>query len=121
MDAQGFDAWIRSFAAVHSRRRAVGMVLVGSLGLLGVTPAEAGTTGALCWAPRKCKRLQNGGKKCKIVDFRGCPECQICIKGTCHRTKHGKTCKKGYCQLQDNGTACSVGTCQGGVCTAPAG
>jgi hypothetical protein len=113
MDAQGFDAWLRSLAAVHSRRRAFKAVLIGSLGLLGVTHDDV-AAGKCGEKVRICTRTPHGDKRCKVRwDYGCCPECQT--------FKKGQTFNKSKCRAKDNGTACTVGTCQGGVCTAPAG
>ena len=97
MDANRFDTLTRSLTTTGSRRRALGAVLGGSLGLLGLAHPDAAEAGGEC-KPR-------------------CGECATCKKGACRKTKHGKKCKKGTCQAKANGTGCSTGTCQGGSCT----
>ncbi len=99
MDLGYFDVLTRALTDAGSWRKALGTLLGGALGLLSLDrPNEAAA-----------------GRACNPI----CGECQLCRKGPCKKTKHGKKCKKGVCQAQENGTGCSGGTCQGGSCVAP--
>lgn len=99
MEARRLDAVAKALIAATSRRRTLGGLLGGSLGLLYLTYPHA----------------TEAGRKCKPK----CSECNTCKKGPCHNTKHGKVCKNGKCKAKADGIACSTGTCQAGVCTAP--
>ena len=104
METSRFDALARSLAIARSRRKALGGLLVGTLGLLaGSGPEEV---------------VAKSGK-CKPK----CGECQTCKKGDCDRKRGKKTCKKGKCKPKGVGTACTAaaggsGACQAGVCVA---
>ena len=100
MDADRIDAIAKVLISETSRRRTLGGLLGGTLGLLGLTEREHA-------------RARSG--KCKLT----CAECATCKKGRCRKTKHGKRCKNGKCLPKTDGTACTGGgSCQGGICAA---
>jgi hypothetical protein len=100
MDADRFDAIAKFLIAATSRRRTLGGLLGGTLGLLSLTERED------AWA-------KSG--KCKPK----CDECEKCKKGDCDRKNGKKKCKKGKCQPKPAGTPCTAfpgGACQDGTC-----
>ena len=101
MDADRFDSLTRSLMSSGSRRRALGAIAGGAIGLLGL----ADTDHASAAKSGKCKPR--------------CGECARCKRGDCKKTKHGKKrCSRGKCQPLREGTPCTTGTCQGGSCIA---
>lgn len=112
MDGNRFDALAKTLIAATSRRRTLGGLLGGTLGLLGLAhPAEV-------WSAKsgKCK---------KACD----PDCEFCKEGKCRnkKKKNGKTvkvCKRGKCKPKPNETQCAApagGICQDGACACPDG
>ena len=92
MDGNRFDAIAKTLIAATSRRRTLGGLLGGTLGLLGLAdPEEA-------WSAKS--------GRCKPK----CDKCERCEKGKCRRTKSGKKrCKKGKCVLQPGAPRCGAG------------
>lgn len=100
MDSGQFDSFTRSLITAGSRRRALATAFAGSLGLLGLTQPND----------------TEAGGKCKFA----CGECGFCRKGKCKKTNNGKKkCKAGKCFALSAGTPCTGGSCSGsGVCVA---
>jgi hypothetical protein len=101
MDADRFDTLSRTLSATPSRRAALRVLGVLSLGLIArirPEPAEA----------------KSG--KCKPK----CNQCERCKRGDCDK-KNGKTrCERGKCKPKANDTPCDGGgTCQRGRCVLP--
>lgn len=100
MEADRFDLMTRALAATSHRRQALLALVGGSLGLLGLSEADA---------KRKKKKCKKNQKKCgkKCVPASGC-----CADSEC---TEGRTCQNGQCN-------CPLGTalCPGKGCVAPA-
>ena len=107
MDAKRFDTITKTLISETSRRRAVGGLLGGALGALGL----AGLDDAAAAKSGKCKKA--------------CGICEFCQKGKCKKTKSGKKrCKAGKCQPKADGTRCASpanGACTDGACVCRAG
>jgi hypothetical protein len=97
MDAVRFDSLVQLLGSAGTRRRTLGALLGGALGLPGLAkPANTSADSG------KCKQA--------------CGLCDQCKKGKCRRKNGRKRCKAGKCQPKANGTACGSGTCLNGGC-----
>jgi hypothetical protein len=113
MDANRFDTIAKALRSETSRRRTLGGLLGGSLGLLGLVRPDAS------WALDK--RFDRDCKK-------QCDQCEKCEKGKCSTRNGKKRCDDGKCKPRANGVACAActgrtctnGTCQRGRCVASA-
>ena len=83
MDANRFDSLARSLTVARSRRGAVGSLLAGTLGLLGLAEAVAKKKGKGKKGKGKKKkdRCKKGEKRC---DKKCCEAGQECIEGVCY-------------------------------------
>jgi hypothetical protein len=98
MDSRRFDALVRSFGEVRSRRGVVRFLGGLGAGLVARLPTEPLTAKS-----RGCRPP--------------CGECQECHKGKCFKHHGRKGCKAGTCKPKANGIRCSNGgTCEAGVC-----
>jgi hypothetical protein len=137
MDAERFDTLTRTFTGAGTRRRALGGLLLGSLGLLGWQTAEdtdAHDLKAKCKkksgdAKKKClkKAKKHAAQHASETPPQGPPPCANGIKdgnetdidcgGSCRKCGTGKTCQgpadcaSGYCKNQ----VCTVPTCSDNV------
>lgn len=100
MDLDRFDTIARTLNGTRSRRGALGALLGGAFGRLGLAETAA---------KRKSGR-------CKPT----CDECFTCDKGKCRKNNQGqKVCKKGKCKPKATGAPCTTflsGRCQNGTC-----
>lgn len=102
MHPDRFDAVVQRLGSLSIRRRTLGVLLGGALGLLG--PAASDDSAA-----------ESG--RCKPK----CGECKKCKKGPCQNKNGEKRCKRGKCKPKADGTACSRDrVCQSGRCTVTA-
>lgn len=127
MDAEHFDTITRTLTTAGSRRRALGGLLLGSLGLL----IGKGTEDAAAHDPRlTCKKLKGDRKKKCLKKAKkhnaqhaaegsscppSCPVCQACdpATGQCVAANHGAVCGT---QSETGGGAIR---CCNGVCPDP--
>jgi hypothetical protein len=112
MDSNRFDAIAKSLITEMSRRRTLGGLVGGTLGVLGLGGAD------------EIQSAKSG--KCKQT----CGLCEDCAKGKCRKKKSGKkVCKAGQCQPRRDLEDCpagqvrnplTCGCCQtnGQICTA---
>jgi hypothetical protein len=131
LDADRFDALLRSLSATSSRRTALGLLAGSALGRLGVEDAEAHNTRQKCKkiedkdrrnrcekkAKKHRRQHQNTVPTCPLV----CPVCQPCdqASGQCVTGNQGGVCG---IQSEPRGGAirCCDGTCPDPECR-PAG
>jgi hypothetical protein len=99
MDANRFDAFVRSLGLNAARRGLITVLLGGGLAsLLATLESEARRhTGRRTQLDDDLSAAKKRKKKCK--------KCGPC-----------KQCKKGKCKPKPNGTLCAGGSCQGGAC-----
>lgn len=110
MDADRFDALVRSLSEGASRRRALGLTSGSILGLLGLADAAARKR------KKKCKKKCGPCKKCKKGKCKpkpigtACGACHVCdATGQCVNVPDTTPC--------DDGKLCTVNTvCSSGVC-----
>jgi hypothetical protein len=148
MDGSAFDHLTRTLATAGSRRRALGGVLAGAFGLLGVRVEEAAARKKKPCPP--CKKRKHGKCKANVPDGVGCrggtcqggkcldgsplpgctPNCfdRVCGPdgcggscGTC--TRSGAVCNRGACECPaDKPVVCGgayVVACQSGTVRHP--
>lgn len=108
MDGSTFDTLTRTMTTAGSRRRAIGVLSAGTLGLLATRTEEAAAKKKPC---PPCKKRKDG--KCKKKK----PDGRLCAGGTCHGGKciaapgPSPTCSDGI----TNGTESDVDC--GGSCS----
>jgi hypothetical protein len=96
VDADRFDAVVRSLTDRSTRRTTLGISLGGVLGALGLAVSEA----------RKKKKRKK--KKCKK-----CSSCQTCKKGKCKPKPEGTACSGGVCVAGTCACLSGFKPCQG--------
>jgi hypothetical protein len=125
MDGQRFDEWARAFAVPGTRRRLLGGLAAGALGLVGLGRAEAATCrdpGRLCREHANCCSGLCGPK-----DVTGRRTCHCQTPTDCRTPTgpcHAATCTLGVCgetilvgQACDDGNPlCCAGTCCAETC-----
>lgn len=113
MDAERFDAMVRSLSSSASRRGALAGVLGSALGLL----ARAGEAAAKK-RRRKKKRVPPAPVGCQADCVGRVCGPDSCGTGTCGDCGPCKNCQGGACFDKVNGTACGgvCEECQGGQC-----
>jgi len=98
VDAERFDALLRTLVTPTARRTVMATLSAVAFGSILSPPATARRSGA-CVPP--------------------CGECEHCATGACKRKHHKKRCRAGTCQLLPAGTPCTAfpsGICRDGVC-----
>jgi hypothetical protein len=102
MDPTLFDTFARALTAPGTRRRVLGGLLAGALGLLGTPEAELAQAHD---SRKKCKKIEDRGKRKKCVK-----------KAKQHNAQHANETSPplGTCPA---GTTSCGGTCVGSTCT----
>jgi hypothetical protein len=135
VDADHFDAMIRSLSSSASRRGAFAGVIGGALGLLAHEVATAAKK-----RHRKKKRVRSpegcradcvgrvcGPNSCGTGSCGDCGPCKNCQGGACFAKVNGtacggvcEECQSGQCVPKANGTDCGENlSCEGGQCVCP--
>ncbi len=126
MDGSRFDALARALAVSGSRRRLIGAVVAGTLGVLGLRATEAAAcrpVGSTCREHANCCSKRCGDKdatgrhRCWCQTAADCPAPDQCHDATCTEGVCGTTPLTG--QACDDGDRCTVNdTCVAGACVA---
>jgi hypothetical protein len=120
MDGSRFDAIARAVAMPGSRRRLLGSLAAGALGLVGLGKADAAAgcrmPGDLCrenanCCSNLCGKDATGRRVCQCQSPTDCPAPDQCHTATCVKGVCGTTVRLG--QACNDGDACTTGeTCQ---------
>lgn len=122
MDGSAFDRFTRTLTTAGSRRRALGGMLAGTLGLLGAGAENAAAKKKKPCPP--CKKRKKGKCKGTVPDGTACSG-GVCQSGTCVVCPSGETrCGNACVNLVTDpahcgrcGRTCPSGVCENGTCT----
>lgn len=125
-DGSRFDALTKSLSVPGTRRRLIGALAAGMLGMVGLRRSDAAAcrpVGTICREHANCcsglcgPNDATGRRRCACRADGDCPPPAVC---------HAVACQNGDCAVSivADGTPCSLrgggqGTCKGGACVAP--